>query len=189
MEILLWLLVLEAVVLVLVVPTTFTVKINLSLAKEKAIFALKFLGIMPIIFKIEKKNDWFRISINGKIVGNNKRQNNNVKKKRKLGVSYLELLKEIVRFVEKIDTLLIVGGKSAFSTACNCILATNILSAFGAKSGKSLIIPDYEHEAFILDVEIKWRVSLIDILRVAGKYGNQRNFKTYNRQFERSHQH
>ena len=91
MEILLWLLVLEAVVLVLVVPTTFTVKINLSLEKEKAIFALKFLGIMPIIFKIEKKNDWFRISINGKIIGKNKRQNNNVKKNKLLQSKKVEM--------------------------------------------------------------------------------------------------
>lgn len=189
MEILLCFLAFEMIILVFFAPVTFIVKINLSLAREKAVVAVKVFGVMPIIFKAEKKKERFRISISGKAVGNKSHSEGKSKKRKNIGVSYISLLNDIASFIEKIDLFLMVGGQDAFGASFNYILATNILSILRAKIGTSMVLADYEKEVFVLDTEIKFRVSIIDILKMVDKYGNQRNFKTHNRQFKRSHQH
>ena len=189
MVILMCFIVAELLILLLVSPIIFTIKINFSLAREKGIVAIKIFGITPVVLKIEKQKELFRISINGKIIGKTAEKNGRAKKKKKSSVNWLDLMKSLLGFVEKIDCLGMVGGQDAFYTSLSYLMTTNFLALFDEKLDRFLIVPNFENDVFILDMAIKCRISILYIFEMVGIYGNKRNFKTHNRQFKRGHQH
>ena len=133
MVILMCFIVAELLILLLVLPIIFTIKINFSLAREKGMVAIKIFGITPIVLKIEKQKELFRISINGKIIGKIAKKNGRAKKKKKPSVNWLNLMKSLLGFVEKIDCLGMVGGQDAFHTSMNYLLTTNFLGFYLSK--------------------------------------------------------
>ena len=170
---------------VVVFPLKFTLKINLSMITNKAIIAVKILYFMPFVIKLEKEKERFRLSINGKITIKNKKKVKKHPKAKKRQFSVIDMVGDMLKFVERIDCLGIVGGKDVFLTCCNYALITNIIDFFEEKIGKFVLVPDFQKERYIFDVEIKWSVSILDILQLVGEYGSKRNFKTNNRQFKR----
>lgn len=182
-------LVLEMMILLLVFPLCIKLKICLSSNIGKAIFAVKIWNSIPIILKLEILKERFRISINGKIIQKKGKNKSKSKKKKAHSISWLNISKDILKLVEKVDLLLFVGGDDALSACCRHAVALNLLSIFDQKFDKQLIAVGCERNVLILDCEIKLRVSILDILKLVGEYGNKRNFKTNNRQFEGSHQH
>lgn len=178
-------LVIAMLILLLVLPIKFTTKINLSLVTNKAIIAIKFRSFMPFVLIAEIKNERLRILINGKLISKDSQKHKKPSNGSFGQVSILDLTHDLYKLIEKIDCIGIVGGKDVCLTCCNYALITNIIGIFEEKIGKFVLVPDFQKERYIFDVEIKWSVSILDILQLVGEYGSKRNFKTNNRQFKR----
>ena len=103
MVVLVWFLIVESVVFLLILQVKPIVKFNVNLTKQKAIFALKIFNIMPLIFKIEKEKKRFRLSINGKIIGKDKKRKRLKSKPTRTPSNLTLLIKEVAMLVEKID--------------------------------------------------------------------------------------
>ncbi len=178
-------LVIAMLILLLVLPIKFTTKINLSLVTNKAIIAIKFRSFMPFVLIVEIKNGRLRMLVNGKLISKDSQKHKKPSNGSFRQVSMLDLTQDLYKLIEKIDCLGIVGGKDVFLTCVNYALITNIISFFEEKIGKFVLVPDFQKERYIFDVEIKWSVSIWDIIQLVGEYGSKRNFKTNNRQFKR----
>jgi hypothetical protein len=178
-------LVIAMLILLLVLPIKFTTKINLSLVTNKAIIAIKFRSFMPFVLIVEIKNERLRILINGKLISKDSQKHKKPSSGSFRQVSILDLTHDLYKLIEKIDCIGIFGCKDIYLTCCNYALITNIIGFFEEKIGKLVLVPDFQKERYIFDVEIKWSVSILDILQLVGEYGSKRNFKTNNRQFKR----
>ena len=188
MVLLVWLLIVESLIFLLILPIKTSVKASVNFVEQKAIFAVKIFNLTPIIFKVEKLKEQFRLSVNGKNLYKKKNDKSENNKTSKAPLNYVNLAKDLWRLVEKVDFIGIVGGDDAFETALRHAIFSNLFALIDSKIDRFLLLPNYERNVLNLDVEVKFRFTIFDVIELVGAYGSKRSIKANNRQFERSHQ-
>lgn len=174
MAILLSFLGVEILLFLLVLPHHIALKIHFSLDRNKCIIMLKLWGIKIVKIKIEKQKYRFRILINDKII------NRNTERKTRGIASKINVIdSSALSFINDVKVAGLIGGSDALNTGCNCGLVKT-LTAHIPKVNLDHIYPRFDKDCFVLDIDVKIKVSIIDIVEMVTVYGNKRNIETNN---------
>ena len=71
----------------------------------------------------------------------------------------------------------LIGGSDALYAGCNCGLVKT-LTAHIPKVNLDHIYPRFDKDCFVLDINVKIKVSIIDIVEMVTVYGIKRNIET-----------
>lgn len=172
MAILLSFLGVEILLFLLVLPHHIALKIHFSLDRNKCIIMLKLWGIKIVKIKIEKQKYRFRILINDRIIKNDteRKAGGIASKTNVIDNGALSLINDV-----KVAGL--IGGSDALNAGCNCGLVKT-LTAQIPKVNPDQIYPRFDKDCFVLDIDVKIKVSIIDIVEMVTVYGNKRNIET-----------
>ena len=172
MAILLSFLGVEILIFLLVLPHHIALKIHFSLDRNKCIIMLKLWGVKIVKIKIEKQKYLFRILINDKIF------NRNTERKARGIASKINVIdSSVLSLVSEAKVAGLVGGSDAQNAGCNYGLLT-CLTAHIPKVNLDHIYPRFDKDCFVLDIDVKIKVSIIDIVEMVTVYGNKRNIET-----------
>ena len=133
---------------------------------------LKLWGIKIVKIKIEKQKYRFRILINDRII-----KNDTERKARGIASKINVINSSVLSLVSEAKVAGLIGGSDALNTGCNCGLVKT-LSAHIPKVNLDYIYPRFDKDCFVLDIEVKIKVSIIDIVEMVTLYGNKRNIET-----------
>ena len=188
MEILVWFVVAETALFMLILPLRISLKASVSLGAERVVLTIKIWSVHVVNISLKKKKDVLRLSINGKIREKSSKTRSLKRTEYNSPRNLRKIPKEIYHLIEVIDVFAIVGGQDALSAGINWGIVSNGILNLQPKINRNLIVPNFQDDVFIVNCEIKFRLAIIDILKLIGAYGIKRNFKANNRQFERSDQ-
>ena len=172
MAILLSFLGVEILLFLLVLPHHIALKIHFSIDRNKCIIMLKMWGIKIVKIKIEKKKDRFRILINDRII-----KHDTERKARGIASTINVIDSSVLSLVSEAKVAGLIGGSDALNAGCNYGLLT-CLTAHIPKVNLDHIYPRFDKDCFVLDIDVKIKVSIIDIVEMAVVYGIKRNIET-----------
>ena len=158
MAILLSFLGVEILLFLLVLPHHIALKIHFSLDRNKC--------------KIEKQKYRFRTSINDKVI------NRNTERKARGIASKINVIdSNVLSLVSEAKVAGLIGGSDALNAGCNHGLVKT-LTAHIPKVNLGHVYPRFDKDCFVLDIDVKIKVSIIDIVEMVTVYGNKRNIET-----------
>lgn len=172
MAILLSFLGVEILLFLLVLPHHIALKIHFSLDRNKCIIMLKLWGVKIVKIKIEKQKYRFRMLINDRII-----KYDTERKARGIASKINVIDSSALSFINDVKVAGLIGGSDAFSVGCNYGLLT-CLTAHIPKVNLDHIYPRFDKDCFVLDIDVKIKVSIIDIVEMVTVYGNKRNIET-----------
>lgn len=172
MAILLSFLGVEILLFLLVLPHHIALKIHFSLDRNKCIIMLKLWGVKIVKIKIEEQKYRFRILINDRII-----KQDTERKARGIASKINVIDSSVLSLVSEAKVAGIIGGSDALSAGCNYGIFMNATSHI-PKVNLDHIYPRFDKDYFVLDIDVKIKVSIIDIVEVVTVYGNKRNIET-----------
>ena len=133
---------------------------------------LKLWGIKIVKIKIEKQKYRFRILINDRII-----KHNTERKARGIASKINVIDSSVLSLVSEAKVAGLIGGSDALNAGCNHGLVKT-LTAHIPKVNLDQIYPRFDKDCFVLDIDVKIKVSIIDIVEMVTVYGNKRNIET-----------
>lgn len=172
MAILLSFLGVEILIFLLVLPHHIALKIHFSLDRNKCLIVLKLWGVKIVKIILEKQKDRFRMLINDKII-----KRNTERKARGIASKINVIDGSVLSLVSNVKVAGLIGGSDALNAGCNCGLVKT-LTAHIPKVNLDYIYPRFDKDCFVLEADLKIKVSIIDIVEMVAVYGNKRNIET-----------
>ena len=172
MAILLSFLGVEILIFLLVLPHHIALKIHFSLDRNKCIIMLKLWGVKIVKIKIEKQKYQFRILINDRII-----KHDAERKARGIALKINVIDSSVLSLVSEVKVAGLIGGSDALNAGCNHGLVKT-LTAHIPKVNLDHVYPRFDKDCFVLDIDVKIKVSIIDIVEMVTVYGNKRNIET-----------
>ncbi len=162
----------ECLLFLLVFPIKINTKSRVSYEKLECIIAVKIYGLQLVLIKIKIEEYRIRIIVNGKILSKESRVNS----KKKI----MSFDKSILKLVDKISCIGLVGGGDAMSAGQNYALTVNAISTLSKNVNTTGILPVFQKNQFILDLDVILKITLLDVLEIIGEYGTERNIEANN---------
>ena len=172
MAILLSFLGVEILLFLLVLPHHIALKIHFSLDRNKCIIMLKLWGVKIVKIKIEKQKYRFRILINDRII-----KPDTERKARGIASKINLIDSNALSFIDDVKVAGLIGGSDALNAGCNYGLLT-CLTARIPNVDLDYAYPRFDKDCFVLDIDVKIKLSILDVVEMAVVYGNKRNIET-----------
>ena len=133
---------------------------------------LKLWGVKIVKIKIEKQKYQFRILINDRII-----KHDAERKARGIALKINVIDSSVLSLVSEVKVAGLIGGSDALNAGCNHGLVKT-LTAHIPKVNLDHVYPRFDKDCFVLDIDVKIKVSIIDIVEMVTVYGNKRNIET-----------
>ena len=172
MAILLSFLGVEILLFLLVLPHHIALKIHFSLDRNKCIIMLKLWGVKIVKIKIEKQKYRFRMLINNRII-----KHNTERKARGIALKINVIDSSALSLINDVKVAGLIGGSDALNAGCNYGLVKTLTTHI-PKVNLYHIYPRFDKDCFVLDIDVKIKLSILDVVEMAVVYGNKRNIET-----------
>ena len=133
---------------------------------------LKLWGVKIVKIKIEKQKYRFRMMINDRII-----KHDTERKARGIASKINVIDSSVLSLVSEAKVAGLIGGSDALNAGCNHGLVKT-LTAHIPKVNLDHVYPRFDKDCFVLDIDVKIKVSIIDIVEMVTVYGNKRNIET-----------
>ncbi len=159
----------EILLFLMILPIKIVVKFRLNFDKLECIILVNIFKIQAISVKIKTQNHRIRITVNGKL--------RDESLSRKTIDNFPNIDKSILKLVNEVDCLGIVGGQDAMSAGQNHGLTVVFLKSLYSPVDVTKVYVDFEKNTFIFELKINVKITLFDALELFSKYGIKRYIK------------
>jgi hypothetical protein len=172
MAILLSFLGVEILIFLLVLPHHIALKIHFSLDRNKCLIVLKLWGVKIVKIILEKQKDRFRMLINDKII-----KRNTERKAREVASKFNGIDSSVLSLVSEVKVAGLIGGNDALNAGCVFGLFASLTSNI-PKVNLEYVYPRFDKDCFVLEADLKIKLSILDVVEMVAVYGNKRNIET-----------